>query len=81
MGSENVATVLRQSGASVRLVVARPVKDPHSDSTRNGVTVIPTDTLDEYLDNLFYQLTEMDSAGSLVSYWVSVYLQYWLVIR
>jgi len=60
MGSESVATVLRQSGAAVRLIVARPVHDSSS-SNDNGTAVIPTDTLDEYLETLCYRLMEMDA--------------------
>lgn len=59
MGSEQVATVLRQSGASVRLIVARPVSDPSSYGGTDAA-IVPTDTLDDYLDNLFYRLMEMD---------------------
>lgn len=60
MGSEQVATVLRQSGEAVRLIVARPVSEPGA-YKGSDAAVIPTDTLDEYLDNLFYRLMEMDA--------------------
>ena len=63
MGSENVATVLRQSGASVRLVVARPAKE-YSLPASGKAMVVPTDSLDEYLDTLFYSLMESQAAES-----------------
>ncbi|XP_067937557.1 multiple PDZ domain protein-like isoform X2 [Watersipora subatra] len=63
MGSENVATVLRQSGACVRLIVARPAKDSSAPVDSKAV-VVPTDGLDEYLETLFYRLMEMQTLES-----------------
>lgn len=60
MGSEQVATVLRQSGAQVRLIVARPVPDSDSKTTGSEAPIIATDTLDEYLENLNAKLDEID---------------------
>lgn len=53
MGSDQVATVLRQSGAQVRLVVARPTDEPsQSQQRRDNPAIILTATLEDYLDNL-----------------------------
>ena len=73
MGSEQVATVLRQSGEAVRLIVARPVSDPGA-YKGSEAAIIPTDTLDEYLDNLFYKLMEMDALmeNAVVSFFAAM---------
>ena len=61
MGSENVATVLRQSGASVRLVVARPAKESSLPDSSQAV-VLPTETLDDYLTTLVERLMQIRAA-------------------
>ncbi|KAJ8305992.1 hypothetical protein KUTeg_016537 [Tegillarca granosa] len=48
MGSDQVATVLRQSGSHVRLIVARPVPEP-SPKPMPQAPVVPTHQLDEHL--------------------------------
>lgn len=62
MGSDQVATVLRQSGAQVRLVVARPTNERASSQQRlENPAIIQTAMLDEYLVTLNAQL---DGAGA-----------------
>ncbi|XP_074644065.1 multiple PDZ domain protein-like isoform X4 [Tubulanus polymorphus] len=75
MGSEQVASVLRQSGSHVRLVVARSISDPPA--VQNPIApIIPTQTLDEHLQHLFmsdsiehleygYDQTQLDDAVQL----------------
>ncbi|XP_064604764.1 multiple PDZ domain protein-like isoform X2 [Liolophura sinensis] len=52
MSSEQVASVLRQSGSHVRLVVARAVMEPAPNPVAHA-PIIPTNQLDEQLQNLF----------------------------
>ena len=59
MGSEQVASVLRQSGSHVRLIVARGVVDPLPESHPHA-PVIPTTQLDEALQHLFAMLVVVD---------------------
>ena len=59
MGSEQVASVLRQSGSHVRLIVARGVTDPLPQSHPHA-PVIPTTQLDEALQHLFALLVAVD---------------------
>ncbi|KAL5021229.1 hypothetical protein ScPMuIL_000384 [Solemya velum] len=51
MGSEQVASVLRQSGSHVRLIVARPISEPPSIPIPHA-PIVPTHTLDEHLQQL-----------------------------
>jgi hypothetical protein len=51
MGSEQVATVLRQSGAHVRLIVARSISEP-TEAAPPHAPIVPTHQLDEHLRNL-----------------------------
>ena len=60
MGSEQVASVLRQSGSHVRLIVARGVTDPLPQSHPHA-PVIPTTQLDEALQHLFALLVAVDN--------------------
>jgi len=57
--------VLRQSGAQVRLIVARPITDPNG-ANNNDAPIIQSDTLDDYLDSLYLKLLEMDAYLSAV---------------
>lgn len=61
MGSDQVATVLRQSGAQVRLVIARPADESSSSSQSalDNPAIIPTATLEEYLHTLNARLDEI----------------------
>lgn len=59
MGSEQVASVLRQSGAHVRLIVARPVNEP-TPNVHSNAQVVPTYQLDEHLHNINQTLSMMD---------------------
>lgn len=60
MGSEQVASVLRQSGSHVRLITARGVTDPLPQSHPHA-PVIPTTQLDEALQHLFAMLLAVDN--------------------
>ena len=51
MGSEQVATVLRQSGAHVRLIVARSIAEP-TEAAPPHAPIVPTHQLDEHLHSL-----------------------------
>jgi hypothetical protein len=51
MSSEQVASVLRQSGSEVRLIVARPVNEP-SQYPIPHAPVVPTHQLDEHLQQI-----------------------------
>ena len=59
MGSEQVASVLRQSGAHVRLIVARGVMEPSPDAPAHA-PIIPTHQLDEHLHMLNATLIAVD---------------------
>lgn len=60
MGSEMVASVLRQSGSHVRLIVARGVTEPFP-STLPQAPIVPTHTLDENLRHLYAALLAGDN--------------------
>lgn len=51
MSSEQVASVLRQSGSEVRLIVARPVNEP-SPYPIPHAPIVPTHQLDEHLQQI-----------------------------
>ena len=59
MGSEQVAAVLRQSGAHVRLIVARGVMEPSPDAPAHA-PIIPTHQLDDHLHMLNATLIAVD---------------------
>ncbi|XP_044740796.1 patj homolog isoform X2 [Chrysoperla carnea] len=71
MGSEQVATVLRQSGTRVKLVVARPAEPPHPQIVPTRLLNNPTD-IDRYLMqqgysevfNKTFQLPHYDNAST-----------------
>ena len=60
MGSEQVASVLRQSGSHVRLIVARGVSEPSQHRDPNA-PVVPTHQLDEHLHHLYNALMAADA--------------------
>ena len=64
LGSEQVATVLRQSGSHVRLIVARSVTEPFPMSHPHA-PIVPTEQLDEHLHQLYSALLAYENAQSL----------------
>ncbi len=60
MGSEQVASVLRQSGSHVRLIVARSVIEPLP-SSQPSVRIVLTNQLDEHLHNMYAALLDADN--------------------
>ena len=60
MGSEQVASVLRQSGSHVRLIVARSVTEPFPPSHPHA-PIVPTHQLDEHLHHLYAALVEAEN--------------------
>ena len=64
MGSEMVASVLRQSGSHVRLIVARGVTEPFP-STLPQAPIVPTHALDESLRHLYAALLAADNQQDL----------------
>ena len=63
MGSEQVASVLRQSGAHVRLIVARCMAEP-APTTHPYAPIVPTHQVDDHLHNLHAMLVAMENATS-----------------
>ena len=59
MGSEQVASVLRQSGAHVRLIIARPVNEP-TPNLHSHAQVVPTYQIEEHLHSINETLMMMD---------------------
>lgn len=57
MGSEQVASVLRQSGAHVRLIVARGMQEP----IPGNPGIIPTHALDDHLHHLNNRLMDLEN--------------------
>ena len=69
LGSEQVATVLRQSGAHVRLIVARCVAEeppPQSQHQQLYAPIIPTHQLDEHLHTIHTMMAAAAAADSHV---------------
>lgn len=64
LGSEQVATVLRQSGSHVRLIVARSVTEPFP-IPHPHAPIVPTDQLDEHLHQLYSALLAYENAHQL----------------
>ncbi len=60
MGSEQVASVLRQSGSHVRLIVARGVGEPLPPSHPHAPVVLTTQ-LDDALQHLYAMLVAVDN--------------------
>ena len=60
MGSEQVASVLRQSGAHVRLIVARNVQDPTVIEQLPHAPIVPTHQLDAHLHHFNMDLMGME---------------------
>ena len=60
MGSEQVASVLRQSGAHVRLIVARSVAEPTSNNPLH-TPIVPTHQIDEHLHHINASLLASDN--------------------
>ena len=63
MGSEMVASVLRQSGSQVRLIVARGVQEPFP-TTQPYAPIVPTHALDENLRHLYAALLAADTQAA-----------------
>lgn len=62
MGSEQVASVLRQSGSHVRLIVARPVLEPSPIPVPHA-PIVPTHQLDDHIQqiNRFLEGTDIQA--------------------
>lgn len=57
MSSEQVATVLRQAGSHVRLIVARSAQEPTPDPT-GLAPIVPTSQLDDHLEQINQLMAE-----------------------
>ena len=76
MGSEQVASVLRQSGAHVRLIVARAVSDTSASQVEHAphAPLVPTHQLDEHLHELNEALLALETHDLYVSNWLNNYM-------
>ncbi|XP_056019674.1 multiple PDZ domain protein-like isoform X4 [Ostrea edulis] len=80
MSSEQVASVLRQSGSEVRLIVARPVNEP-SPYPIPHAPIVPTHQLDEHLQQInallhgehFNQQMAEELAGGMIQVHMPAY--------